>query len=489
MTTLLFVPVAAPLIAAGTAAAFGWRRWTAVLTVLSALSILATGLILAAPAQDVAIVDPHHLLRADALSSTMLIVIGTVGAIACLASIGYIDAELAAGHTSLPAARLYGVLLALFLSTMGLAVMATSIGVMWVGIEATTVVTAFLVGHRRTRAALEATWKYVIICSFGIALAFLGTILIYFVTTTTGSSGNHSLDIDVLISHAADLDPRVTSLAAGLLLLGYGAKAGLVPFHTWLADAHSQAPAPVSALMSGVLLSVAFYVLLRVKSIIDLALGEGFMRVGLLVLGLLTLAIAALLLIVQTDFKRLLAYSSMENMAIVAIAAAVGTRLAIAALMLHILAHGIAKALVFVASGAIQGAHGSTAIDAVRAVLAKAPLVGVAFATGLTVLLGFPPFAMFASEWGIARALAAEHLGWVLGVMLVLMAIAFTGLVRAGAAMILGAPESTPSRFAISRSTTAALTVGIGLSAVLCFSIGPLTNLLDATASALGVGR
>ncbi len=488
MAGLLFLPIAAPLVAASLAAIFGWHRWTAIVTALSAMAILGAGVTLAFFTDGESVVDSHHLVRADALSSTMLLVIGAVATLACLASIGYIDAELADGHTSPQAARLYGVLLPLFLATMALSVMAMSIGVMWVGIEATTVVTAFLVGHRRTRAALEATWKYVIICSFGIALAFLGTVLVYF-AGTTGEPGNHSLDIDVLLSGAARLDPRVTSLAAGLLLLGYGAKAGLVPFHTWLADAHSQAPAPVSALMSGVLLSVAFYALLRVKSIIDLTLGEGFMRVGLIVMGLLTLAVAALLLVVQTDFKRMLAYSSMENMGIVAIAAAVGTRLAIAALLLHVLAHGVAKALVFVSSGAIQGAHGSTAIANVRAVLARSPLVGSAFTLGIVVLLGLPPFAMFASEWGVARALAAQHFGWLLGTMLVFVAIAFTGLVRAGSSMMLGAPQAGDTPFVPPRAIGGTLILGIGLSVALCFSLGPLTNLLDAAATTLGAGR
>ena len=218
---------------------------------------------------------------------------------------------------------------------MALAVLANNIGVMWVAIEATTVATAFLVGHRRTRAALEATWKYVVICSVGIALAFLGTVLLYFASLRAGASSGSALDIDVLLAHAGQLDPAVTHLAAGLLLLGYGAKAGLVPFHTWLADAHSQSPAPVSALMSGVLLSVAFSALLRVKSVVDLALGTGFLRTGLLIVGLLTLVIAASLLVVQTDFKRMLAYSSMENMGLVAIARGrrhrAGSRRAVAA--------------------------------------------------------------------------------------------------------------------------------------------------------------
>ncbi|HUX71553.1 MAG TPA: proton-conducting transporter membrane subunit, partial [Cellulomonadaceae bacterium] len=295
MTVLLLVPILAPLVAAVVTAVLGWRRAAAVVTVGAALSVLVVGVVLVGlvgtggASGSGARYAVGHLLRADALSVTMLIVIGTVGSLATWASIGYIEAELAHGHTDPPAARLYGVLLPLFLAAMALAVLATSIGVMWVAIEATTVATAFLVAHRRTRAALEATWKYVIICSVGIALALLGTVLLHFASLHAGASTGNTLDIDVLLAHASRLDPAVTRLAAGLLLLGYGAKAGLVPFHTWLADAHSQAPAPVSALMSGVLLSVAMSALLRVKSVVDLALGTGFLRVGLLVVGLLTL--------------------------------------------------------------------------------------------------------------------------------------------------------------------------------------------------------
>ena len=489
MSILLLIPILAPLAAAVLAAVLGWRRLSASVTVLAALSVLITGTILGFRVQSGAQFGVGHLLRVDSLSVTMLLVIGTVGTLATWASIGYIDAELVHGHTDRAGARLYGVLVPLFLAAMALAVLANNIGVMWVAIEATTVVTAFLVGHRRTRAALEATWKYVVICSVGIALAFLGTILLYFVSLHAGASSDQALDIDVLLSHAAQLDPAVTRLAAGLLLLGYGAKAGLVPFHTWLADAHSQAPSPVSALMSGVLLSVAFSALLRVKSVVDLALGTGFLRTGLLIVGLLTLLIAASLLVVQTDFKRMLAYSSMENMGLVAIAAAAGTELAIAALLLHVLAHGIGKALVFLAAGQLQAAHDSTAIGDVTGVLTRSRLIGTAFAVGLVVLLGLPPFAMFASELSIARALAGANLGWALGAALLLMVIAFTALVRNGSRMLLGPPNANSPTIAVPGSIAAALVTGVILSVALGLTAGPLTQLLHTAASQLGISQ
>jgi len=489
MNILLMVPILAPLVAAVLAALLGWRRLTASLTVLAALSVLVSASAIGLRVGSGAQFGVWRVLRADALSVAMLIVIGTVGTLATWASIGYINAELAQGHTNRKGANLYGVLVPVFLAAMALAVLANNIGVMWVAIEATTVATAFLVGHRRTRPALEATWKYVVICSVGIALAFLGTVLLYFASLHAGASSETALDFDVLLHYAPQLDPAVTRLAAGLLLLGYGAKAGLVPFHTWLADAHSQSPAPVSALMSGVLLSVAFSALLRVKSVIDLALGTGFMRTGLLIAGLLTLLIAASLLVVQTDFKRMLAYSSMENMGLVAVAAAAGTELAIAALLLHVLAHGIGKALVFLAAGQLQAAHNSTAIGDVTGVLARSRLIGTSFAVGLVILLGLPPFAMFASELSISRAMAGAHLEWALGLALLLMVVAFAALVRNGARMLLGSPDPGSPAILVPRSVAGALVTGVILSLALGLAAGPFPLLFHNAATALGAPR
>jgi hydrogenase-4 component F len=489
MGFLLVLPILAPLTAAALAAVLGWRPLTASVTVVAALCVLVTGVILGFTNGSGIRFAIANLFRADALSITMLIVIGTVGTLATWASVGYIDAELTHGHTDAKGANLYGVLVPVFLAAMASAVLANNIGVMWVAIEATTVATAFLVGHRRTRAALEATWKYVVICSVGIALAFLGTVLLYFASLHAGATSGDALNIDVLLAHASRLDPAVTRLAAGLLLLGYGAKAGLVPFHTWLADAHSQAPAPVSALMSGVLLSVAFYALLRVKSVVDLAVGTGFLRTGLIIVGLLTLLIAASLLVVQTDFKRMLAYSSMENMGLVAVAAAAGTKLAIAALLLHVLAHGIAKTLVFLGSGQLQAAHDSTRISDVTGVLARSRMVGVTFLVGLAILLGLPPFAMFASELSISRALAGAHLGWVLGAALLLVVVAFAALVRNGSRMLLGPPNPGSPAIAVPRSVAAALVAGVVLSLLLGLTVGPMLELFQTAASLLGGTR
>ncbi|WP_396912244.1 proton-conducting transporter membrane subunit [Mycolicibacterium sp.] len=486
MTTLLLTAIMVPTAVALANLTAGWCRATAALTVAAALTVLGCAVALGIR------LDPHPyvtlggLLRADALSVTLLIVIGIVGTLAAVASIGYLDTELADGHTDTHGARLYATLTPAFIAAMVFAVCANNIGLTWVAIEATTVITAFLVGHRRTRRALEATWKYVVICSVGIAVAFLGTVVLYFAAQHAAAPAAHALDLDVLASYAPTLDPAVARLSGGLLLIGYGAKAGLVPFHTWLADAHSQAPAPVSALMSGVLLAVAFSVVLRINPIVDAATGPGFLRAALVTVGLATLLVAASMLTVTGDLKRLLAYSSMENMGLIALAAAAATPLAIAALLLHVLAHGIGKTVLFIAGGQLQASHQSTAIGDITGVLRRSPLIGACFATGLIVLLGLPPFALFASELGIARSLADARLAWVLAVAMGLVAVAFAALVRNASTLLLGDPPAGAPPLIAPASVAVSLLAGAGVSLALGVTAGPLAGLLHTAATQLG---
>ncbi|OBI18100.1 hydrogenase [Mycobacterium sp. E2327] len=489
MTALLLTAILAPVGASVATLVAGWRRATATLIALSAMTVLGCGAALGFRVGSGTQFALGGLLRVDALTVTMLIVIGIVAALATWASIGYLDTELAHGHTDARGARIYGALTSAFLAAMVVAVCANNIGVIWIAVEATTVITAFLVGHRRTRGALEATWKYVVICSVGIAVAFLGTVLLYYAAEHAGAPAAAALNLDVLAAHAGTLNPAIARLAGGLLLIGYGAKVGLFPFHTWLADAHSQAPAPVSALMSGVLLSVAFSVLIRLKPIFDAATGPTFMRSWLLVIGLATLVVAALMLTVTPDLKRMLAYSSMENMGLIAIAAAAGTTLAIAALLLHVLAHGIGKTVLFLASGQLQAAHRSTAIADMSAVLRRSRLVGVALAVGVVVLLGLPPFAMFASELAIVRSLADARLTWAIGAGLLLVAIAFAALARNFGRILLGDSRADAPAITVPRTVAAALVIGVAASAVLGVTAGPLTGLFTTAATEVGAPR
>ncbi|MGP3915447.1 proton-conducting transporter transmembrane domain-containing protein [Nonomuraea sp. 10N515B] len=475
---LVIAPVAVPAAAACVYAVLGWNRVTAWLGTLSAAGLLSCAVALAAGDRRDAL---GGLLLSDALSAFMLLVIGAVALLAMAASPAYLAAELAAGHTGPRAMRRYGVLTQSFIAAMALAVLSSSLGLLWVAIEATTILTAFLVGHRRTRQATEAAWKYVVICSVGIALALLGIVMVHYAGTRAGIA---SLDWVVLAEHANRLDPGVMRIAVMLLVLGFGTKAGLAPMHAWLPDAHSQAPAPVSALMSGVLLSVAFYAILRVKVIADLALGAGFARVLLVVVALASLAVAALLLLGQRDYKRLLAYSSIEHMGLVALGAAIGNTLALVAVLLHILGHGLGKSVLFLSAGQLHQALGSSRIHAVRGLLARAPLLSGVFALGLLALLGLPPFSLFASELGIARAGFAAGLGWAIAAALVLMLVIVAAIGRQGRRMLLGGGPG--EAIALPRSVAVPLVAGLAGCAVLGITLGPLHSLLQAAATIAG---
>ena len=493
----LGAPLVAPLTAAAAAAVLGWRRSVAWGAVAAALIILLGGVTAALRVTNGAALHAPGV-RADALTAVMLLVIGSVGVIATWSSIGYVGGELAAAHTDRGGARLYAVLVPLFLAAMVLAVLASNLGVLWAAMEATTVVTAFLVGHHRTRGSLEATWKYVIICSVGIALAYLGTVLVYFASRQAGVGGAGSLEWTALVAHADQLDPGVMRLAVALLVLGFGTKAGMVPMHSWLPDAHSEAPAPVSALMSGVLLSVAVYALLRYRVIAVAALDPRFIRTLLLVVGLASLALAASLLISQRNYKRLLAYSSIEHMGLVVVGVAIGTPLAVAALLLHILGHGLAKAVLFCGSGQILSVEGTTRIAGVRGLLVRQPALAGTFALGLVALLGLPPFSLFPSEVALARAGADAGLAWVVAVTLLLLLLVFVAIAVHAFDMLFGedhfgdgsVPTASatvaPPAPAVSRSAVAPLAAGLVALAVLGVVAWPLDRLLQAAAAIVG---
>ncbi|GAA3250677.1 proton-conducting transporter transmembrane domain-containing protein [Nonomuraea helvata] len=483
---LLIAPVAVPAAAACVYAVLGWNRITAWLGALAAAGLLTCAVALATTEK---LYGGGHalgealagLLHSDALSAFMLIVIGTVALLAMLASPAYLAAELAAGHTGPRAMRRYGVLTQSFIAAMALAVLASSLGLLWVAIEATTILTAFLVGHRRTRQATEAAWKYVVICSVGIALALLGIVLVHYAGDHVGVA---SLDWAELAEHANRLDPGVMRIAVMLLVLGFGTKAGLAPMHAWLPDAHSQAPAPVSALMSGVLLSVAFYAILRVKVIADVALGAGFTRTLLVIVALASLAVAAFLLLGQRDYKRLLAYSSIEHMGLVALGAAIGNTLALVAVLLHILGHGLGKSVLFLSAGQLHQALGSSRIHAVHGLVTRAPMLAGPFALGLLALLGLPPFSLFASELGIARAGFAAGLGWAIAAALVLMLVIVAAVGRQGQQMLLGGGPG--EAIALPRGVAVPLLAGLAACAALGITLGPLHSLLQAAATIAG---
>jgi hydrogenase-4 component F len=472
----LYAPAAAPFLASLAALVLPWRV-AAGAGLLAALAILASGITLTGPTYAVA--DPSGLLRADALSAWMLIAVGAVATIACAAGPAYLRPD-PTDH------RRYLFLTQLFLACMSLAVLADNLGLVWVAVEATTIVTAFLVGHRRTRESVEAAWKYVVLCSVGIAIAFLGTVCTYAAAVAAGASGITALSWTHLTASAGSLDPSLMRLATGLVLLGFGTKAGLAPMHAWLPDAHSQAPAPVSALMSGVLLSVAFYAILRYRTVADPVLGPGYTRTLLLVAAITSLAVAAALLIAQRDYKRLLAYSSIEHMGLIALGTAFGVKLALAAVLLHVLGHGIVKAVAFCTAGQILHTSGTSDIAAVRGLGGRQPALAATFGLALIGLLGLPPFSLFASELAIARAGFAASEGWAVALAFALLLVAFVAITRHATAILLGPSGAAPA--ARPRPARGLVWLGAGLvaAAALGVYLGPLGHVLDAAALVAG---
>lgn len=470
-------------------------RYAGIATSAVALAC-GVGLLAGAPAVP-SIAD--GLLRADALSAFMLTVVGAVGLTATWGGLGSVD--YGGGGPASSAERRYGALVCLFLGAMSAAVLTDNLGVLWVAVEATTVATAFLVGHYATRNSMEAAWKYVVLGSVGVAIALLGVLLIY---AASRSAGEATLSWTVLASGELPLHPGLVQVATGLAVLGFGTKAGLAPMHSWLPDAHSQAPAGVSGLMSGVLLAVAFYAVLRVQAIADVVLGPELMRGLLLAGGLLSLTVAAALLLRQRDYKRMLAYSSIEHMGLLAVGAAIGGPLAVTAVLLHMLGHGLAKATLFVTAGRILALEGTTSVADVRGLLARSPRTAVPFLAGIAALLGFPPFALFFTEVAIVVSGFQAGLGWAMGVVLVMLLVVFAGLARATLAMTLGQPAAVgqagaaaahlpgtdPAGAVAHGSPTGPmlpLALALGATAVVGFLAAPVGSALLRAAEAVGL--
>lgn len=488
LAVLAVLPLAVPVVAGLGHAVLGrWpsARW---IGAASSAALLAVAVVLA---YSVGESGPHAelggLLWLDSVSVFMLLVIAAVALLATAATPAHFRTEIASGRATARTAARHGALVQLFVAAMNAAVLAANLGMLWVAIEATTIITAFLVGQRRTRAAVEAAWKYVVLCSTGIALALLGALLLNYAGGAGGTGAG--LDLAALAGSAHLLDPGVTRIAVVLLILGFGTKAGLAPLHAWLPDAHSQAPAPVSALMSGVLLAVAFYAVLRVKVIADAALGPGFARALLTVMALASLAVAATLLLAQRDYKRMLAYSSIEHLGLIALGAAIGAPLAVAAALLHVLGHGLAKAALFLGAGRVLQFTGSSRIAAVRGLAARAPVLAGAAGLGVLALTGMPPFSLFASELGIARAgFATPGMGWVTAAALLLVLVIAATLVRHSSRMLLGAPADVPGAAAAplrTDTTVVVLVAGLLACAALGVVVGPLDSLLESAADIL----
>ncbi len=351
----------------------------------------------------------------------------------------------------------YFILLGAFWSSMLFTVAGTTFVELWIGISATTLATTFLVGFSGGKSALEAAWKYLILCSFGIAIALLGMLLLGRAAMDAGIASAQALSWETLALHATALPGDLVRVALLLMLLGFATKAGLVPMHAWLPDAHSKAPASISALLSGLLVSCALYAIIRVQLVAAPAIPNLF-NATLLVLGALSILIATLLMLAQRDLKRFLAYSTIEHSGLVAIALSLGTPLGAFAAIYHVLCHACAKPAAFLASGIVQNERGTTNLGAMHGLLHERG--GKLLLVSLVGLAGFPPFGLFFSELLVLFAAIAARQWIAVAVASVGLTLGFAALARVAIEAESGhgaeAPSHTP-RLALAAGTCLAI--------------------------------
>lgn len=351
------------------------------------------------------------LVYIDALSVFTLLIITFIGLACSFYTWTYLDDYVGRGMISPSRLGRFFFLFHIFLFAMIVTTMANSLGVLWVAIEGTTLATTFLIAFFRKREGLEAGWKYLILCSVGIALALFGTVLTFYSSVRVLGDQSEALNITTLLSVAGQLDPHVLKLAFIFVLVGYGTKIGLVPMHTWVPEAYGEAPAPVTAMLAGVLETVAVYAVLRSKMIVDQALPADFTGDLLLLFGLVSFVVAALFILVQQNYKRLFAYSSIEHMGLALAGFGVGGPLGTFGGLFHLLNHALAKALAFFSAGNVNRRFTSCEIGDVQGLARAQPVTAIGMLAAGLALVGMPPFSMFASEVLIVSALATQHAG------------------------------------------------------------------------------
>jgi hydrogenase-4 component F len=375
----------------------------------------------------------------DALSAYHLAVLQLVYLSSTVFAVRYFahEAPLARGG-----ARRFGALWFGSLGAMTLVLVSNHLGLMWVGIESTTLVTTFLISLHRSKSSLEATWKYLIICSVGIAIAFMGILLVGASATRAVPDPSELMLWTRLRESATLLDPALLKIAFLFLLVGYGTKVGLAPMHTWLPDAHSQAPAPVSAIFSGIMLNTALYCLMRYIPVIEAATGhQGFCLRLLSLFGLLSMLVAAAFILFQRDVKRLLAYHSVEHLGIITVALGLGGLGTVAA-MFHTLNHSVCKSLGFYCAGRLGQMYGTHDMRSMPGTLRHSPLWGTGLLLSLLALIGVVPFAVFMSELQIVKAAADSHRIAVLALFLLAAGVVFIGAFGHATAIAWGKPPA-----------------------------------------------
>ena len=416
--------------------------------------------------------------RADHLTAFFLVNIAIVFALVLIYSIGYLR-HIPEGRFSSP--RWFYALLFLSLFTMVAVYLAGNLGLMWIFVEATTLATALLVGFYNTKGAVEAGWKYLIVCTVGIAFALFGTIALYLAAVRSGVPQEAALDWTTLMAAAPRFggSADLVKVAFVFVTVGYGTKIGFVPMHSWLPDAHAEAPSPISAMLSGVLLNCAFYALLRFESITTRAIGSGFPHMLLLIFGGLSVIVAALLMVVQRDLKRLLAYSSIEHMGLIAIGVGLGSVLGLYGALLHAFNHSIAKCLLFFTAGNVRENFATLRMDKIHGMARSLPWTSGALVLGSLAIVGMPPFGLFISEFMILMASFGAGRYEIAILVLVSLSVVFGALLYHFQAMLGGEETTRPAHSGLLGTEFAVISMCVVSLLLLGLRVpNALTNLL-----------
>jgi hydrogenase-4 component F len=443
MTAVVITLAAAPLLGS-IAALLGWgaRRCGYAAVVGGAVTVSLALWLLADVLGGHQVQSLTGFVFVDPLAAFFVFTVALVVLAASMGSAAYVHAEEQAGVLSSLQVRLYFVFFGLFAALMLASMETGNLGLVFVLIEASTLASVVLVGLEATSRSMEAAWKYVIISSLGVTIALIGTLYLFYSGSHLHLTSNLRLTWPYLFAHANELSHPSLRLAFLLAVIGYGTKVGLAPMHTWLPDAHAEAPSPTSAMLSAALLNTGMYAIIRFLAIAKAGLGPTYVRNVMLTFGFLSVAIGALFLVRAGNLKRLFAYSSIEHMGIIAIGLGFGGVLGVYGALLHTLNHAIGKAVVFLSTGDVALAYHSRESKDVHGVLAALPLTGSALMLGTLAILGSPPFGPFLSELTIIRGGFSSANPALTGLLLLLLVIAFIGLARTVAGSVTGpAPQ------------------------------------------------
>ncbi len=387
------------------------------------------------------LLSASKLFYIDGFNVYLILLNALVGMTTAIFSGPYMEHEIAIGRVDDKRMRLYYSMYQGFLFTMLMALATNNLGILWVSVEGATLATVLLVSLYRTHESIEAGWKYFIICGVGISQALFGTILVYFAAVKIIPGSEEGLLWTVLQQHAGRMDAGVMALAFVFLLVGYGTKVGLVPLHNWLPDAHSEGPTPMSAILSGLLLNIALYAVVRFKMLVDPALGNHLAGNLMMGFGMLSFSVAGLLLHRQYDVKRMFSYSSIEHMGLMTFAFGIGGPLATFGALLHMIVHSLTKSAIFITVGHATHISGTQKMAQIRGLIRTQPMVGWGLLIGTCAIAGFPPFGVFTSEFLLFTATIKSY-PWLAPPLVLGLSIAFAGLFRNLQPMVFGEPPA-----------------------------------------------